>query len=68
MLPVEQGFVVGEAFNVTVAFPDIKLELAARVRSAMVEGDEVRLGVEFAGPADELSRRINRVLRVVDAP
>jgi hypothetical protein len=68
VLPTEDGFVVGQAFGVTVRFEDETLELPARVRSAMVEVDEVRLGVEFAGAADELSRRINRVMRVVDAP
>lgn len=65
----EDGFVIGETFDVCLHLDDGVLRLPARVRSAVVFDDEVRLGVEFAAhaPVERLSRRLHAALHARQA-
>jgi hypothetical protein len=66
-IDVADGFVTGQVFTVCLDFGDGELQLPARVRSAVVDGDAIRLGVEFAAHAavDALSRRLHGPLAAV---
>ncbi|MCK6570848.1 PilZ domain-containing protein [Myxococcota bacterium] len=56
------GFVIGQVFTVHLNFGDGTLSLPARVRTAVVLGEDVRLGLEFAARNEELERRIRSAL------
>ena len=56
------GFVIGQVFTVHLNFVDGTLSLPARVRTAVVLGEDVRLGLEFAARNEELERRIRSAL------
>ena len=59
------GFIIGQIFTVHLHFGDGSLSIPARVRTAMVLGEDVRLGLEFAARNDELERRLRAALRTV---
>ncbi len=61
-IPASDGFVIGQVFIVHLNFSDATLSLSARVRTAVVEGEEVRLGLEFAARSPMLEERIRSVL------
>jgi hypothetical protein len=56
------GFVIGQVFTVHLNFGDGTLSLPARVRTAVVLGEDVRLGLEFAARNEELERRVRSAL------
>ncbi len=62
MIPASAGFVVGQSFIVHMRFPDGTLSLPAQVRSASVEIEGIRLGVEFAGHDAQLHARVRTAL------
>jgi hypothetical protein len=60
---LEDGFVIGQVFMVHLTFSEETISLPARVRTALVEGDEIRLGLEFAGRSEGLEYRVLTALR-----
>ncbi len=58
----DDGFIIGQVFTVHLNFGDGTLSLPARVRTAVVLGEDVRLGLEFAARNEELERRIRSAL------
>lgn len=56
------GFVIGKIFTVHMHFSDGPVSLPARVRTAVVAGDDVRLGLEFAARSEALERRVRSAL------
>ena len=60
---IEDGFVIGQVFMVHLRFSEETISLPARVRTALVEGDEIRLGLEFAGRSEGLEYRVLTALR-----
>lgn len=60
---VRDGFCIGQIFTVHLHFGDRSLSLPARVRTAVVLGEDVRLGLEFAARHEEFERRIRAALR-----
>jgi hypothetical protein len=58
----QDGFVIGQVFTVHMHFGDRSLSLPARVRTAVVLGEDVRLGLEFAARNEEFERRVRGAL------
>jgi len=60
---LEDGFVIGQVFVVHLTFSQETISLPARVRTALVDGEEIRLGLEFAGRSEGLEYRVLTALR-----
>ena len=58
VIPAAAGFVIGQSFDVRLDFGDEVISLEAQVRAAVVEGDSVRLGLEFVSRCEALEARI----------
>ncbi|MSP73848.1 MAG: PilZ domain-containing protein [Myxococcales bacterium] len=58
LIPAADGFVIGHSFDVRLDFGDEVISLEAKVRTAVVEGDSVRLGMEFVSRSEALEARI----------
>ena len=58
VIPAAAGFVIGQSFGVRLDFGDEVISLEAQVRAAVVEGDSVRLGLEFVSRCEALEARI----------
>lgn len=56
------GFAIGQVFTVHLNFGDGTLSLSARVRTAVVLGEDVRLGLEFATRNEEFEYRVRSAL------